>query len=78
MATSSQKECKNFRNDAPTSLPLVVELIESVYFGSLSCQHIPIGAGGLASFPGSVKSDTMLPTARLRCDISSQLCYPGA
>ena len=30
------------------------------------------------SIPGSVKSDTASPTARYRCDVSSELCCPGA
>ena len=32
----------------------------------------------LSSIPGSVKSDTILPTYRHRCDVSSELCCPGA
>ena len=30
------------------------------------------------SIPGPVKSDTVSPTARHRCDVSSELCSPGA
>ena len=30
------------------------------------------------SIPGLVKSDTMSPTACHRCDVSSELCCPGA
>ena len=30
------------------------------------------------SIPGLVKSDTVSPTARHRCDASSELCYSGA
>ena len=32
--------------------------------------------GGL--IPGPVKLDTVSPTARHRCDVSSELCCPGA
>ena len=39
---------------------------------------IAIGAGGLGSIPGTMKSDTVSPTARHRCDVSSELCCPGA
>ena len=41
-------------------------------------EHITIGSGGLGSIPGSVKSDTVSPTARHRYDVSSELCCPGA
>ena len=30
------------------------------------------------SIPGPVKSDTVSPTTRHRCDVSSELCSPGA
>ena len=30
------------------------------------------------SIPGPIKSDAVSPTARHRCDVSSELCYPGA
>ena len=41
-------------------------------------KNIAIGAGGLGSIPGSVRSDTALPTALFCCNISSKLCCPGA
>ena len=46
--------------------------------GWLSCQAHAIGAGGLASIPGPVKSDTVSPTARHRCNVTLELCCPGA
>ena len=35
-------------------------------------------AGGLGSIPGPVRSDTVSPTARYCCDVSSELCCPDA
>ena len=34
--------------------------------------------GSVGSIPGSVKSDKMSPSARHRCDVSSELCYSCA
>ena len=39
---------------------------------------IAIGAGGIRSIPGPVKSDTMSPTARHCCDVSLKLYSPDA
>ena len=36
------------------------------------------GAGGLLFDLGSVKSDSVLPTARHSCDVFSELCCSGA
>ena len=33
---------------------------------------------GFGSIHGPVKFDTVSPTARHRCDVSSKLCWPGA
>ena len=30
------------------------------------------------SIPGPLKSDTLSPTVRHRCDVSSELCFPSA
>ena len=43
-----------------------------------SVQRIAIGVGGLASILRPVKSDTVSSTAHNRCDISLELCCPGA
>ena len=45
---------------------------------SLVINHIAIGTEVLGMIPGPVKSNTMSPTARRRCDVSSELCCPGA
>ena len=39
-------------------------------------QDMTNGAGAVGLIPGPVKSDTMLPPARQRCDVSSELCCP--
>ena len=39
--------------------------------------YIILGAGGLGSLIGPVKSNTVSPTARPRCDVSSELCCTG-
>ena len=41
-------------------------------------EHITISPRDLGSIPGPVISDTVSPTARHRCDVSSELCCPGA
>ena len=41
-------------------------------------QDIAIGAEGVGSIPGPVKSDTVSLPARHRCDVSSELCCRGA
>ena len=47
-------------------------LVSSVAETLLSVQKV------CCSNPGSVKSDTVSPTARHRCDVSSELCCIGA
>ena len=39
---------------------------------SLSARQI------MGFIPGPVKTDKLSPTARHRCDVSSELCCPGA
>ena len=41
-------------------------------------KRIALGTDCLDSISGPVKSDKVLPTARHRCDVSSELCYPHA
>ena len=41
-------------------------------------KNIAIGVGGLGSIPGRVKSHTVPSTARHRCEVSSEMCYPSA
>ena len=36
------------------------------------------GAGGRGTILGPVESDSGPPSARHHCDVSSELCYPGA
>ena len=35
-------------------------------------------AGSLGSIPGPVESNAVSPMARCRCDVSSEMCCPGA
>ena len=46
--------------------------VSSVVTASLSVRE------ALGSITGLVKSDTVSPTARLHCDVSSELCCSGA
>ena len=41
-------------------------------------KHIAFGGGGLGSIPGAGQIGTLSPTARHRCDVSLDLCCPGA
>ena len=44
----------------------------------LSCKALAIGAGGLGFDYRAGQIDTVSPTTRHRCDVSSELCSPGA
>ena len=46
--------------------------------GGVVLKDIALSAEVLGSLLKPVKSDALLPTARYRCDVSSELCCPSA
>ena len=54
-------------------------VIVSFNIGRLGqCQAHAVGAVGLVFDSRDDQIGTMSPTARHRCDVSSELCFPGA
>ena len=47
---------------------------ETIWLVSAAIENIAIGTGNLRSIPGPVKSVTVAPMNRHRCNVSSKLC----
>ena len=54
------------------ALFVFADLLAQLFKTSLSVREVWV------SITGAVKSDTVSPTARHHCDVSSELCCPGA
>ena len=57
---------------------IITDLFRNLLQISSDVKHIAIGAGGLGFDSRAGQIGTVLPTARHRCDNSSELCYPDA